>query len=238
MADKDDSGGAELKATILEAIAAHLREHGPKKWDLVREHPDFAHVIGAAAGSAGRRKFFRWRAAVSAVPRIDVTRPHETRAAATAHHAWAVDSIDALDMGEMPVAPTPGYLMRAGAMGLNKLADVGALMNRVLEDAERVREAALEDDDQAIGGKAARDGNLLLKAGRQQLDVANSVLRLHQEMDVLTRQEHFMDGLIYIIWDELGPTHVEIVRRILGRLDDLYKTQGMSESGPKNWKKD
>ena len=54
-----------LKALTLAAIAAHIQIHGRRNWDLVREDPRFAAVIGKSAGEAGRRKLFRWVQAMS-----------------------------------------------------------------------------------------------------------------------------------------------------------------------------
>lgn len=224
--DREASGDRldNLKHEVLAAMASHLQEHGPRDWDLVREHPRFAHLIGRAAGEKGRRKFWRWRKALSAPTPTDRTRPHQTRAAAEGHLHWAQDRAQQAH-GAGYVIASPAYLMRQGAAGVQNLDMFARLVQQALQDAERVRAAVLIDDPLALGGKAVTDPAMLLKANRSQLEVVNTAVRLQREINEVRQGQRFYEGLIDILVSELADSP-EALTRILDRLQQLTLDQG------------
>jgi hypothetical protein len=222
--DDAPSDALQLKAEALAAMAAHLREHGPKDWDKVREQPRFAHLIGRAAGERGRRKFWRWRKSLSAPTPADRTRPHETRMATEPHAAWArARSDEARIRGA--ANPTTAYLMRTGAVGVRKLDLFAVLVQQALDDAERVRHAVLVEDPKAFGGKAVSDPAMLLKANRSQLEVVNTAIRLQREINEVRQGQQFYESLIDILVGELAD-HPAALARILERMQQLTLDRG------------
>jgi hypothetical protein len=50
---------SDVRLNLKRRIAVHLREHGNKNYDLLREDPDFVGYVGKALGSAAEKKFDR-----------------------------------------------------------------------------------------------------------------------------------------------------------------------------------
>jgi hypothetical protein len=214
-----------LAPRIAAALGAHLREHGARNWDLVREDPRFATVIGKEAGAAGHRRFWRWRKAVSVPTPADKTRPHEARAAAAEQAAWARSEAAGAAHANLPIEVSPAYLMHTGVSGSQNLGVLATLFNRALEDLERVRAVAMVDDPDGIGGKSATDPHLLLKANKTLLQVINMAMYLQDFVDEAGKQQVFYDAITNTIVTELADVP-EAQGRVIQALADLNNHLG------------
>jgi hypothetical protein len=168
---------SELKAAILTAIAEHVRAHGRRQWDLIRERPEFAPLIGREAGVNGKRRFWRWVNAVCEPPPADRTRPHEAREVTADALRSATERARLAAERNLPAAPSPSYLMRAGA-DASKNLDFLAAVHLIWADAERLREHAMRIDQTAPDGMAISDGKLFDASIRRRVEVMESALRV------------------------------------------------------------
>jgi hypothetical protein len=221
--DADPKG---IKQAILTAIGLHLREHGRRRWDLLREHPAYASVIGKAAGEKGRRKFWRWVQAMTEPAPPDATRPHEARAAADEALATATDRARRAAEQNIPVAPSPAYMMRAGAKGPTNI-DFLAAVSGIWADAQRLREQAMGPDETSPDGQRIEDAKMFDASIRRRTEVMESALGVMREIWDLQYQQRFYDGITAIIVDELAEVP-EIQERVIRKLAELNKSRGMT----------
>lgn len=216
----------DLKARILAEIAAHVPIYGRRQWDRIRERPEFAHLIGRASGSKGRRKFWRWVSAVCEPTPADQTRPHEARDAATGALEEATKRARLAAQQNLPAAPSPAYLMRAGAQAAKNI-DFLAAVNTIWADAERLREHAMALDEAAPDGKRIEDAKLFDASIRRRVEVMESALGVMREIWDLQYQQRFYDGITDIIVEELSGVP-EIQERVVRKLIDLNNSRGMT----------
>ena len=215
----------DRKARILRAIAEHLRIFGRKEWDRVREHPDFAPIIGKVAGEKGRRKFWRWVNAVSEPAPLDKTRPHEARQVAADALDSATDRARLAAQENLPTAPSPAYLMRAGA-GASRNIDFLAGIHLIWADAQRLREHSMLPDETAPEGMRISDAKLFDASIRRRVEVIESAVGIIWDLEY---QQRFYDGITDIIVDELASVPA-IQERVIRRLVELNKSRGMTAS--------
>jgi hypothetical protein len=214
----------DLKADILAAIAEHLRQHGAGQWKLVRERPEFAPIIGAQAGEAGRRKFYRWLAKVSEPMPADKTRPHEGRAVAEDALANAVERAQAVMALHLPAAPSPTFLMKMGAdadVKINMVAAVGEIWS----DLQLVRAHAFECN--GSDGHRLKSTKILSESAKSRLAVLESTVRLMKEIYDFAGLRRMYQGIIDIIVSELAEDP-QAQARVLDRLQDLNNAQAMT----------
>lgn len=170
----------DIKARILSEISPHVRVYGRREWDRIREKPEYAAVIGKASGPNGKRTFFRWVDSVLQPTPPDVTRPHEAREAATAGLAAATQQARLAAQKNLPAAPSPAYLMRAGAEGAKNI-DFLAAIGVIWEDAVRLRDQALEPDDTSPDGTRIADTKGFDASIKRRLEVVDSALSVMQD---------------------------------------------------------
>jgi hypothetical protein len=219
----------ELKDRILAEIAAHVRVNGRTRWDLVRERPEFAHVIGKAAGAAGRRKFFRWVDTVcGGVKERDDGRghPHEAGefAAEVIDDAKARARVHA--QKHIPAAPSPAYLARTGAAG-DESINFLAVVHELMRDAMKIRTLSVKPDPEAPDGEKITNPHLFGQAFDKRLKLMDSALRVMQEIWDLRYQQQFYEAIEGIIVEEMAP-FPEVQRRVIERLAELNKRRGMT----------
>jgi hypothetical protein len=215
-----------LRAKIWTAIAEHVRDHGRRRWDLVRERAEFAHVIGKAAGAAGKRRFWRWVSAVCEPPPPDKTRPHEARGAATEALSSATERARLAAQRNLPAAPSPAYMARAGAQATQNI-DFLAAVTLIWADAERLRELAMQPDETSPDGKRIADAKVFDASIRRRVEVMESALRVMQEIWDLNFQEQFYNAITEIIVSELEEVP-DVQERVIRRLVDLNNSRGMT----------
>jgi hypothetical protein len=210
-----------LKVDILAAIAEHLRLHGSRNWKLVRERPEFAPIIGAQAGEAGRRKFYRWRQSVSKPMPADRTRPHEGRAVAEYVLADATARARTAAEKHLPAAPSPAYFMRVGADAeLN--VDLIEAINEIWADHQLIRSCAMEDD--GSGGHRVKSAKLLQDSAKNRLATVETVVRLTKDIYDIQALHRRYRALSDIIISEVAGDP-DIQARVLDRLDELNTAQ-------------
>jgi hypothetical protein len=214
-----------LKQRILADLGVHIRTYGRTEWDRVRENPAYAHVIGKAAGEAGRRKFWRWVKAVSEPAPADKTRPHEAREVAEEGLAQATRQAREAEK-HLPAAPSPAYIMRSGAKAAKNI-DFLASLNQIWADAEWMREQALAGDPEGPEGQRIDDMKTFDASIRRRLEVMDSALKAMREIWDLDFQKRYYDGIKDIIVSELAP-YPEVQARVIRRLADLNKSRGMT----------
>lgn len=214
-----------LKLKILDAIRVHIAEHGRRNWDLLREHGEYASVIGKASGEAGRRKFFRWVDDVCQPTPADKTRPHEARS--IANHAlseatdWAAESAKRL-----PAAPSPAYLMKAGADAARNI-DYMAEVHLIYADAVRLRDESMIADPGSADGQRIKDTKSFERSIARRLEVINTVVGVMQEIWDLEQQQRFQAAIRDVIVNELASAP-EIRIRVIQKLQELDNEQGIT----------
>lgn len=217
---------SHLKLKIFAAIAEHIRTHGRKHWDLVREDPEFAHVIGKAAGGSGKRKFWRYVDAVSEIPPPDKTKPHEARAIATDALSQATERARLAAQQNLPAAPSPAYMMRAGAQASENL-DFFREIPRMWADIERLRLQAMGSDEESPDGNSIDDPKMFDVSIRRRIELMESALRVMQEMWDVQQQQRLYDAITEIIVGELAAVP-DIQQRVVAKLVELNKNRGMT----------
>jgi hypothetical protein len=135
----------ELRLRVCLDIRAHMEVHGRKNWNLVRERPEYAHIIGKSAGASGKRQFYRWVDDVSKLPPLDKTRPRAAREIVQDAMYKASKRSRILANTQIPWPISPAYILRAG-QDVEKNLDLLDAVQEVLADAELMREYALNKD--------------------------------------------------------------------------------------------
>jgi hypothetical protein len=221
-----EASRARLKAKVLAEIAAHVAIYGRRNWDLIRENPQYAHLIGREAGESGKRTFWRWVNAACGVPPVDKTRPHEGREAATAALAAATERARAAALKHLPAAPSPAYLMREGARAAKQI-DFLAAIHLVWADAERLRDDAVDADENAPGHEKIVDLKLFDRSINRRLEVIQSALRVMQTIYDFQHQQRFNSAITDILVEELA-AFPEVQERVIRRLTDLNNRSGIT----------
>lgn len=216
---------SEIKVRILHDIAAHVKVYGRTNWDAIREHPDYAALIGKETGSAGERKFFRWVKQVCEPVDSDLGRPKsEVEVTANILNA-ATHEARVAAMKHVPAAPSPAYIMREGSKAHQNI-DFLAAVNTIWADAELLREFAMMPDP-ATGGQRIKNPSLFDNSIRRRIDVMESALKVMQEIWDLQYQQRFYDAIVDLIVEELGSVP-DIQRRVIERLAELNNRRGMT----------
>lgn len=216
----------DLKSKILVAIADHVCVYGRHEWDRVRERPEFSRLIGKAAGDNGKRRFWRWVNAVCEPTPADKTRPHEARDVAAEALSLATERARLAAQQNIPAAPSPAYMMRAGAKASQNI-DFLAGVSGIWEDAERLREHAMAPDPDSADGKRIDDPKAFDASIRRRIEVMESALHVMREIWDLEYQKRFYEGISDIIVGELAPVP-EIQERVIVRLEELNRSRGMT----------
>jgi hypothetical protein len=217
---------ADLKAQILADIAAHVRVYGRASWELVREKPEYAPVIGKEAGEAGRRKFYRWVDVVCEPMGDDLTSPHAGRQENGVALGAAQKRALLAAQKNIPAAPSPAYLMRKGKDADNSINFL-AMVERLLADGEKLRATSVKADETAADGEKIANPFMFEKSITARLRVMDTALRVMQEIWDLDYQQRFYDAIVSIIVEELAP-YPEAQRRAIERLAELNAKRGMT----------
>lgn len=219
---------ADLKVKIFAEIVAHVRVYGRARWELIRENPDYARLIGKDLGPAAERKFFRWVDA--ATKRTAADKLIAPNAAGQAAQTEALD--DGAKRARLaaekniPAAPSPAYMAREGA-GADRSIDFLAGLHGIWADAQLLREYAMAKDADAPNGEKIKNPMFFEKSIKARLDVMDSGLRVMQEIWDLRYQQRFYDAIVDIIVTELAP-HPEVQLRVMRKLKALNDRQGMT----------
>lgn len=216
-----------LKDRILAEIAAHVRVYGRERWDLIREKPEYAHVIGKEAGGAGKRKFFRWVENVLGGvpdPHPGAGRPHEVGDAAVAALDDAQKRALLAAQKNIPAAPSPAYLMRKGPAAENSINFL-AVVHSLMGDVDMLRAASVTENDD--GTTKIKNLHFFGQQIDKRLKVMDTALRVMQEIWDLQYQQRFYDAIVSIIVEELGP-YPEAQARAIDRLEELNARRGMT----------
>jgi hypothetical protein len=215
--------GKQLKTKILKRMAQHLRERGRGNYDLIREDPEFASVIGRAAGESGRRKFFRWLERVGKTAPADTTRPHEDREVAEEQAAWAKRVAEEIHAANPHVSPSPAYIAKTGNDGRNRLNFV-ACAHQIFADIDLLRREALVVDTTAPGGVAVKDTALLDLSIRRAMQMLDTLTRVGSHMMDLDLNEEFYKMIIDIVVQEMPEDQMKATMHRLKDLNDTWAT--------------
>jgi hypothetical protein len=216
----------ELKLQILADIAAHVEIYGRQNWDEIRERPEYADLIGKAAGESGKRKFFRWVKSVCEPMPADKTRPREGRQVADDAMKSATRRARRAAMKNLPAAPSPAYMLRAGAQAERNI-DYLAEAILVWEDIKQLREDAIVADDTVACGWRIQKWSRFNKSITLRLRAMDTFTRLRSEIYDLSYMERFIEGVGDIIVGELEP-YPDVQERVIAKLEALNKSAGMT----------
>lgn len=215
----------QLRRQIDAAIVEQLETPGRPNWDVVRERPEFAHMIGKAAGEAGRRKFFNWVAKLRGPMPADRTRPHQGREMADQAFAAAKDwSQQASE--HLPIAPSPAYRMRLGARADEKI-NIMRELRGLVADAQRLKAEAMEPDPAAEDGWRIGDRRAYEAAIKLQGDLLSKAMTTMRDLCDLQQLVRYPEIVAEIVEEELS-AFPEVQARILGRLADLPNSLGLA----------
>lgn len=216
-----NSARKQLKTKILKAMAKHLQEHGRRHYDLLRENPEFASVIGQAAGESGKRKFFRWLEGITVVPATDETRPHEGRQVAEDHAAWAKKVADKIAANGSPVDPSPAYIALTGADGRSKL-NIVACAHQIFADIDLLRRAALIKDSASPDGVSVKDAALLDLSIRRAIKMLDTMTGVGHHMSDIDLNERFYSLIVDIVISEIPKDKQKAAMLRLKELNDNW----------------
>jgi hypothetical protein len=204
-----------LKAEILAAIGEHIREHGRRDWAKMREQPEFAEVIGAAAGPSGDRRFWRWVKQIDEPIRPRRVGPQDGPAAE--HAAWSEEQAAQAVRASLPAAPPASFFMRRGADGLVQV-DMLSAAAEIWHDLMLAREEAF---------KAGRDGSRTLKSAKaltanagMRIKALQSITLLMRQVFEIARLYRLYEAIVRFLSDELKE-EPERLARLLERLRQI-----------------
>lgn len=224
MAAADD----DLKDRILAEIAAHIRVYGRERWDLIRENPAYAHLIGKVAGAVGKRKFYRWVDSVTGG--VGGTEDGARRVDGPEIAAEFMDDARKRAMlaaqKNIPAAPSPAYLARKGPdadTSINFLAAV----HRLMDDGEKLRAYSVVADDSSADGERIKIPHMFKDSINARMRVMEGALRVMQEIWDLQYQQRFYDEITNIIVEEVA-AYPDVQLRIIERLEKLNNRRGMT----------
>jgi hypothetical protein len=175
--------GAHMPSTVRAAlrrrIDAHLRTHGSRNYDLLREDPEFAPYIGKRLGAAGEKKLDRLIRDVRAtIPALRSRRPARSGSIGEADVAEArvLQAPRAVEV----INVSPAQILSGGAMAVVGFRELQLLHEQALPDLDRaIRDCRNEKGD-------LTDGDLLAKLYRERRATVDSMGKLH---------DTFMGGL-------------------------------------------
>ncbi len=188
----------ELKPAIFDAIGAHLRTHGPEDWHLVRERPEYAHVIGVIAGKSADRKFWRWVGKVTESMPPDHTKPHGGRDANQAHQVWSAEEARRAteDLG---VPTSASFFMKRGADGLQTLS-----MYEALQDAWTDLLRAIEIINRAPS-KPSTKARLLAANAQTRIKVLGEAVRIHGQLSDIDALHARYRTILQFVLEDCAP---------------------------------
>lgn len=197
---------------ILSAIAAHLAEHGPTNWGLVRDRwPD---IIGGKGGSNTERRFYRW---VKKVQGGEAT-PAEAKETAIRKARGATKK-------NLPAVPSPQAFLAAGARA-DRNVDLMAMLYETFSDVKLIRDAAVivnDDGTQKVKNFVQLDAMI-----KRRLDLTQTYISIFQEIYDLQRMREFYGEIQDIIVSEIHPLAPEVAARIIARLQALNDRESMT----------
>ena len=191
----------EKRALVQQEIAHHLKVHGPKNWELLRDlHPEI-----------GERTFFRWVKSVREKGAGEAI-PLATKQARTE------------SMKHVPAAPPPEYLAREGAAGVRQIDFIAALGD-LYQDAEQLREFATQKPKEGEGPRRTIKNPILFDSSiKRRLDLITGAIKVMQEIYDLQRMREFYD----LIVEEIARESPDAARRIMVRLAELNAKHGLT----------
>lgn len=202
----------ELKPAVLAAIAVHIQSVGCRKWSLLRERPEFSHIIGAASGASGERRFWRWRETVVGELGEDATRPHDGRDANESHKAWAEEQAqEATDV--LPAVPPAAFFVKQGADGFATI-DLFAAATQMWDDLGLSRAALIEITPGGLKAKCAKalGANVVYRA-----TVMERIVGLLEQVYGLKNLHARYKTIVGFLMEDLAG-YPELQRRLLDRL--------------------
>ncbi|MFD3263178.1 hypothetical protein [Phenylobacterium ferrooxidans] len=219
---------ADLKVKIFAEIVAHVRVYGRARWELIRENPAYAGLVGKDLGPAAERKFFRWVDSATKRSTADVvgTRMAVEQSAQSASLDDGAKRARLAAEKNIPAAPSPAYMAREGA-GADRSIDFLAGLHGIWADAQLLREYAMAKDADAPNGEKIKNPMFFEKSIKARLDVMDSGLRVMQEIWDLRYQQRFYDAIVDIIVTELA-AYPDVQLKVMRRLKELNDRQGMT----------
>jgi hypothetical protein len=210
-----------VEHAILKALAANIRAYGNKRYDDVREHPDFAPWIGRAEGATGKKRFRRLVDKIAKPMPADRTKPHRSRDINEDQEAWAHQQLAEYSPSTRSGVPvSAANVMGGGLPTLRGLDGIERMLETSFADIERVRQAALVDDPRGVGGQAASIPELLLKVVGRTNATIETTLRVYDLYIRVVSDAAFYKAFMLFLQETLGddskfPVVVQGFRRLV-----------------------
>jgi len=168
-----------VRHALRRRIDAHLRTHGSRNYDLLREDPEFAPYIGKHLGAAGEKKLDRLISDVRAtIPGLRSRDP--ARSASVGKADVAEPRVPQASRAVATINVSPAQILSGGAMAVVGFRELQLLYEYALPDLDR----AIRDCRNADG--ELTDGDLLVKLHRERRATVDALGRL---------QDMFLGGL-------------------------------------------
>lgn len=188
----------ERRAAMLADIAAHLKEYGSERWNLVMgKYPE-----------VGKRQFFKYVAKVKAgrTPQ-DILLSSVKKAKIAARR-------------NLPAAPSPDVISKGGITARNHI-DFMVEFGTLMEDAHLVRDFA---STVVEGKRSIKNPMFFVKSVQLRVSLMETQLKAMDAIWNLTQQLEFYNAVV----EEVAKESPEAARRIMERLERLNAEKGMT----------
>jgi hypothetical protein len=192
------------KAEAVEAINAHLRDHGPSGWERVESK--FPNVPKATL----------WRWIKEVREKASDSPSRQKLQAAKAKIKKIVEEVHSVG-GSLPAAPSPAYLAAKGAEGEASINVLGRI-NELYKEAEQLRDYALND----VG--KIRIPIFYKESINLRRNILQTKIDMLQEVYDLRRMEAFYEAIM----DEIGKVSPEVQRAIVDRMRRIDRERGIT----------
>ena len=221
----------EFKAKVTTAIRDHIAEHGPTNWKLIL---DQFKVTDDRPEGVHEQTLWRWIREVRTRPHV----PPRLIDAAVEQIAARTDGVldqrqaeaSAAGLAEItrdiPAGPSPAYLAKSGARGLQNI-DFMVELKSLYADGQMLRQYAMKvvtDPNTGEQTEAIKNPAAFEKSIQRRASILDTALKAMGEIWDLRMQQQFYETII----DEIGKADPAVQRRILDRLAVLNQRTGMT----------
>ncbi len=160
----------------------------------------------------------------------DTTRPHEARAAAEKHMAWAEAKAAEAQVEHPDIDVPVAFIARQGADGRPRI-NIEALARQTLEDIGRQRQAAFVKDPSAPGGERLQDVELLDKSIARSIKFLDTYVRVGDLVwEIESRERHYHAFVDLMIEELPGDKILPAMKRLKERIDQQAQF-GVADDG-------
>ena len=192
-----------LRVKFEDEARAHVRIHGPSNWG-----PLFSRYEGLVA----KRSLWRWVAALG-----------EGEGLTAQIAAESVQEAQVAALKNIPQAPSPEYMARAGAKAHDRIDFLAALYDLWL-DAEQLREFARHEKREGEDRPRIKNPHIFDLSIKRRQGLIEGAISVQREIYDLQRMRDFYD----IIIEEIGKASPDVARAIMERLAELNAKHGLT----------